>query len=144
MWTEIDILKDTKWEDFESISLLETYKIDLTHKYKLYTKFVSEYTEFLLCCDEEDASEEYQTFSRINSDRKKQIERTLDKIHQTKLLHLEKTTSHSSERCTVKSINSALAKKRAKVEAVRAKLKFADHETELIREKIKLEEEMLQ
>jgi hypothetical protein len=38
MWTEINILKDTKWEDFNSVSLLETYEIDLTHKYKLYTK----------------------------------------------------------------------------------------------------------
>ena len=46
--------------ELKSLSLLETYEHELTGKYDLYTKLVFDYTDFVMRCEDEETSGEYE------------------------------------------------------------------------------------
>ena len=74
IWAETEMILDYKWNEFKSLSLLETYEHELTGKYYLYTKLVFDYTDFVMRCEDEETSGEYEIIVQENRDKKKMVE----------------------------------------------------------------------
>ncbi|XP_061166266.1 uncharacterized protein LOC133175165 [Saccostrea echinata] len=140
LWTEVEILQTTDWKDFKSISLLESFEFDLSEKYRVYSKLVSEYDEFVFRSEEDEAMQEYEEFTRDNQERKRRVEKAFKEIQERKQYLMETSSSHGS-RLSARSGISVIAKKQAKVEAAKAKIKFSEQERDLLEEKFKVEEE---
>ncbi|XP_048747853.2 uncharacterized protein LOC125660050 [Ostrea edulis] len=90
--------------------------------------------------EEDEVMREYEEFARDNQERKRLVEKAFKDIQERKQTLVETSSSHGS-RFSVRSGISVIAKKQAKVEAARAKIKFSEQERDLLEEKFKVEEE---
>ncbi|XP_056020440.1 uncharacterized protein LOC130054501 [Ostrea edulis] len=140
LWTEVDMLQASEWKNLKSVSLLESCEYDLSERYKVYNKLVSEYSELVFRSEEDEVMREYEEFARDNQERKRLVEKAFKDIQERKQTLVETSSSHGS-RFSVRSEISVIAKKQAKVEAARAKIKFSEQERDLLGEKFKVEEE---
>ena len=141
LWKDIeDILQHTQWKEIQSLVIMETKEQELLDKHRIYSNVVSDCVEFFMRSSDENAMEEYETLDRTNKQRNIAVEETFVKIHKQKQELRE--SSSSSGKSTVRSnASSTLAKKQAKVEAAQAKIKYLEKERDLMKQKMKLEEE---
>lgn len=141
LWEDIDhILHHTFWDKLQSITIIETKEQELSDKFRVYSKLVSDCEEFIIRNNDESAMKEYEVFVETNKQRNMAVEKTFEKIHEIKQ-ELQERGSRSSGRSSAKSNRSNTSSALAKVEAARVKIKYSDKERDIMKQKINLEEE---
>lgn len=141
LWDEIkDLIQHVNSGKLKSVTSIESSEQELFEKHRLYTTLSSEFSEFLLRHGD---MQEYDAFSSENSRRKAEVEKTYEYISQLKqdIIDNMSVTSSGKQKSATSYSSSALARKQAKVEAARTRLKFLDQEKELMDRQLRLEEE---